>query len=339
MKAAMKLVVVLGVFLFGSGLCAASENCISITGAVKNPAEIALSSLEKHASVEVQLNEIRTDGTFSGAFKFRGMPLGDLIEIAGIEKRDTDFNKPVDLAVLVRNKTGQMVTLSWGELFYKNRGNIIIATSAHPIFPHKGIDHFKNKEDYQVMMKILNRDIIFPKLIISSDGYADRSIEAVTEIEVYDLHPDVPGKKSPNAYSEHISINGAVKNPITIDKLPERAFTTVTTHIVGEGRGYHGTYEYSGIPLREIIMETQPEIGLNTVFLVSAPDAYRALLSYGELFLNPHGDRIILAGHENGKPIATCGRVTMILPDDLMADREVKALKRIEVISLENRNK
>ena len=126
---------------------------------------------------------------------------------------------------------------------------------------------------------------------------------------------------------------------VFLSRLPAHAFTAVTTHIVGEGRGYHGTYEYSGMSLRKIIMGTQPEIGFNTVFLVSAPDAYRALLSYGELFLNPHGERIILANKKNGKPIAKNGKFVMILPDDLMADREVKAVKRIQVISLEDRTR
>lgn len=148
-----------------------------------------------------------------------------------------------------------------------------------------------------------------------------------------------PEKKSPDAYSKHVSIDGAVKNSLTIDKLPAHAFTGVTIHVVGEGHGYHGTCEYSGMSLRKIIMGTQSETGLNTVFLVSAPDAYRALLSYGEFFLNPHGERIILADKKNGKPIAKNGKFVMILPDDLMADRNVKAVKRIQVISLEDRNR
>ena len=339
MRATIKVIVCWGVFLFSSGLCVASDNSVSITGAVKSPINIALTSLEKLASAEVQLNDICTDGTFSGVFKFRGVPLRDLLELACIKKRDADFNKLIDLAVLVKNKVGQMVTLSWGELFYKNSGEIIVATSARPIFPHKGIGHFKNKETYHDMMKTLNRDIIFPRLIVSMDGYADRSIEAVTEIEIYDLHPDVPGKKSPDVYSKHVSIDGAVKNPLTIDKLPAHVFTGVTRHVVGEGRGYHGTCEYSGMSLKKIIMEMRPETGLNTVFLVSAPDAYRSLLSYGELFLNPHGERIILADKKNGKPIAKNGTFIMILPDDLMADREVKAVKKIQVLSLGTRFK
>lgn len=337
MKAVIKLFVVCCVFFVSAGLSAASETRLSIIGDVRNPLDITLASLEKLASAEVQLNEIRTDGTFNGAFKFRGVPLGDLLELAYIEKKDTDFKKPVDMAVLVKNKTGQMVTLSWGEVFYKNRGTVIIATSARPILPHKGIDHFKDKEEYHRMMKILNREIIFPKLIVCSDGHADRSIEAVAEIKAYDLHPHVPGKKSPNAYSETVTIDGVVKSQMIMDKLPPHTTTTVTAHVVGEGRGYHGTHEYSGISLKELIMKAQPELGLNTVFLVSAPDAYRALLSYGELFLNPYGARIILANKANGNPLSKNGKFAMVLPDDLMADREVKAVKRIEVISLETK--
>ena len=332
----MKWIVFWSMFLFGSGAYAALEGGIAITGAVRNPVHITEDTLEKFSSCEVQLNEIHSDKTFSGIFKFWGVPLKDLLELAGVEKKNTDFKKPVDLAVLVKSKTGQRVTLSWGELFYKNRENVIIATSARAILPHKGIDHFENKAAYDDMMKILHRRIIFPKLVVSSDGYADRSIEDVAEIEVYDLHPLVSGQKSPNAYSERIRIDGAVKQPVTMDQLPAGASTTVTAHVVGEGRGYHGTHTYRGISLKKLIMETLPELGLNTVFLLSAPDAYRALLSYGELFLNPHGQRIILADQADGSPIKTNGKFILILPDDLMADREVKAVARIEVISLSN---
>ena len=87
MRATIKVIVCWGVFLFSSGLCVASDNSVSITGAVKSPVNIALTSLEKLVSTEVHLNDIRTDGTFSGVFKFRGVPLRDLLELACIKKK------------------------------------------------------------------------------------------------------------------------------------------------------------------------------------------------------------------------------------------------------------
>jgi hypothetical protein len=316
-------------------LCAKATGEVNITGAVRSPLEITISSLETLSASEVHLNDIVKDGKFNGVFEFRGVPLRDLLDFAGVEKTETDFRKPIDLAILVRNKAGKMVTLSWGEVFYRNKEEIILATSAKPVFPEKGIDHFESKDEYHQMIQTLNRTVDFPRLIVRSDFYTDRSIEGVTEIEVYDLRPDVPGKKSPHPYSEDFVVNGSVMKPYTMDRFDESSLKEIRAHIVGEGRGYHGTHDLRGLSLKGLIMAAQPNLNLNTVFLVSAPDAYRSLLSYGELFLNPHSDRIQVTSERDGKPIKENGKFIMILPDDLFADREVKAVRRIEVISLE----
>jgi hypothetical protein len=75
------------------------------------------------------------------------------------------------------------------------------------------------------------------------------------------------------------------------------------------------------------------EADLDTVFLLSAPDGYRALLSYGELFQTLSGDRILISDR-NDKPAKKGGLFNLIIPDDLMADRWVYAVDKIEVIPL-----
>jgi len=339
MKKGIKVFAFFSLVFSSPGLYAEAGSGVNITGAVRNPLEITMSSLETLSASEVQLNDIIEDGKFNGVFEVRGVPLKDVLDLAHVEKKETDFKKPIDLAILVRNNTGQMVTLSWGEVFYRNKEEVILATSAKPVFPKKGIDHFENKDEYHQMIKILNRTVGFPRLIVRSDFYTDRSIEGVTEIEVYDLRPDVPGKKSPNPHSGNFLVNGTVIKPYTTDRFDEPSLRKITAHIVGEGRGYHGTHDLRGISLKELIMAAKPNLGLNTVFLVSAPDAYRSLLSYGEVFLNPHSDRILVASERDGKPIKEGGKFIMVLPDDLLADREVKAVRKIEVISLEKQNR
>ncbi|MBN1830702.1 MAG: hypothetical protein JW896_01165 [Deltaproteobacteria bacterium] len=319
-----------------SGLRAEAGSGVKITGAVGSPLEIMMSSLETLSASEVQLNDVIEDGTFKGVFEFRGVPLRDLLDLARVEKKETDFKKPIDLAILVRNNAGQMVTLSWGELFYRNKEEIILAISAKPVFPKKGIDHFESKDEYHQMIQTLNRTVGFPRLIVRSDFYTDRSIEGVTEIEVYDLRPDVQGKKSSDPYSESFEVNGTVMKPYTTDRFDEPSLRGLRAHVVGEGRGYHGTHDLRGVSLKELIMAAQPNLNLNTIFLVSASDAYRSLLSYGELFLNPHSDRILVASERDGKPIKENGKFIMVVPEDLFADREVKAVRRIEIISLED---
>ena len=310
---------------------------ILIKGDIRHPMGLSLKNLARMSTSEVQLNEVLQDGTFKGAFKYKGVPLKLLLSMAGIEKKETDFKKPVDMAVIIKDAAGKSVTLSWGEIFYKDMDNIIIATSATPIYPHKKAELFKDRKAYKAMMQTLNRTISFPKLVVRSDLYTDRSLEPITEIDVYDLRSDVPGKKSPDVYSEKFNITGNIKKEMTLKKLPAYIPQKIRVNIVGEGRGYHGTSELSGITLKQLIMDTQPDLGLNTVFLISAPDAYRALISYGELFLNPHGNRIIVAEKRDGKPIDSCGKFILVLPDDLMADREVKAVCKIDVISLDRR--
>ncbi|BBO83712.1 hypothetical protein DSCO28_42780 [Desulfosarcina ovata subsp. sediminis] len=325
--------------MLGFGLCRAAERRISISGSVRHPLEVTQVMLEKLAAAEVHLNEICTDGEFRGVFKLLGVPLRDLLSLAGIEKKHTEFDSPVDLAVRVTSSSGQSVVLSWGELYYKSTAEVIVATSAHPIFPNKSIDRFKDKDAYHRMMDILEREIRFPKLVVPSDRYADRSIEAITAIEVVDRCSDVGADPSPEPYSPQVTVGGEGRQPVTFEDFSEGEFITATIHVVGDGKGYHGTHAYSGIPLKAVIEQARVKADVNTAFIVSAPDAHRVLVSWGELFLNPHGDRIILARKEDGKPITRNGKFILIPADDLMADRQVKSVKRIEAVSMESGNR
>jgi hypothetical protein len=337
MRFQIKIFVFIFLFSLVSALTVWSEPLpsLSITGAVNNPLKMDVKNLDPLKTIDVQLNEISSKKDYSGAFIYHGVALKSLLSLAGIEKKATDFNKPVDLAVIIKNQAGECVALSWGEIFYKNPENVVIATSADPILPRKGLEHFADPEACQKMIRILNRKIGFPKLIITSDFLTDRCIENVTEVIVHDLRSDVPGEKSPNPYSETFSVSGKVTHPQTFEKLPDHSPVAIPCHIVGEGRGYHGTRVFGGISLKDVLRSSNPDMNLNTVFLISAPDAYRALVSYGELFFNPHGDRILIADRCDGEMLKEGGKFILVFPDDLMADRMVKAVCKIEVIHLE----
>jgi len=71
---------------------------------------------------------------------------------------------------------------------------------------------------------------------------------------------------------------------------------------------------------------------LNSAFLVSAPDGYRSVLSFGEVFLSPAGERILLVDTINNEPVKENGKFIMMPPDDVMADRWIKAVSKIEWI-------
>jgi hypothetical protein len=173
---------------------------ISITGTVKQPLNLSLEELSRFKTIRVQLNEVMKDGSYRGAWFYNGVPLRALLETASVEKEETAFPKAIDLAILVRNREGREVALSWGETFYKNSADVIIATSATPIKPHHECSSCHTPDVYNRYMKQFDREIGFPKLVVASDGYADRSIENVESIEVINPTPAMQVDKSANAY-------------------------------------------------------------------------------------------------------------------------------------------
>jgi precorrin-4 methylase/DMSO/TMAO reductase YedYZ molybdopterin-dependent catalytic subunit len=311
-----------------------SASSLAITGLVRQPLNLTRQDLNGFDSIRVQFNEVRSDGSFQGVFHYSGIPLKFLLELTGVEKEETAFGKKVDLAIRVRNKKGNQVALSWGEVFYRNPGGIIVGTSASPIMPHKNCRRCHDPEVYQPRLDEFQRKIGFPKLVISSDNYSDRSLEEISSIEVLDLRPKMPAKKLKKLYTSEFMITGAIKNDLTIKELDDYPRREITVTHLGEGRGYHGIDRFGGVPFKAILDKVDIAPDLSNILLVSAPDGYRSLFSYGEIFLNPSGDRMILADKIKGQPIKHGGKFILVPPDDLMSDREVKAVQKIEVISL-----
>ena len=334
MKKIFRNLIVLVVLCIACRPCSASSSTLAITGLVRQPLNLTRQDLNGFDAIRVQLNEIMADGSFQGVFHYSGVPLKSLLELAGVEKEETAFGKKVDLAILVRNKKGDRVALSWGEVFYRNPGEIIVATSASPIMPHKDCKRCHDPEVYKPRLDRFQRKIGFPKLVISSDTYADRSLEDITSIEVLDLRPKMPAKKLKELYSTEFTIVGAMEKAIAIKDLGIYPRREITVMHLGEGKGYHGIDKFAGVPFRAILDTAGVAPDLSKAFLVSAPDGYRSLFSYGEIFLNPAGDRMTLADRINGQPIQNGGKFILVPPGDLMSDREVKAVQKIEVISL-----
>ncbi|MDY6878999.1 MAG: SAM-dependent methyltransferase [Thermodesulfobacteriota bacterium] len=312
----------------------ALEAPLSITGLVKQPLNLTLSDLGQYQTITVQLNEVMTDHGYRGSFHFKGVPLRTLLDVAYIEKEESDFHKRVDLGLLVRNGQGKQVALSWGEVFYRNRGEIVIATSAVPIMPHHDCIQCHEPEVYQPRLDQLHRTIRFPKLVISNDTYADRSIEGITSIEVVDLRPKMPTKKMDKLFSPEFAVTGRVQKEVLIKDLASYPRREIDVRHLGEGKGYHGIDRFEGACFKAVLEKAGIEDDLTLVFLVSAPDGYRSLFSYGEIFLNPNGERMIIANRMNDEALEKGGKFFLVPPDDLMADRDVKSVQNIEVISL-----
>lgn len=321
-------------------LCRASpEPRLSITGLVRNPLHLTMDQLNQFQSIEVQLNEVMENGSYRGVFYYRGVPLRTLMGTASVQKEGNAFPKNVDLAILIRNREGKQVALSWGEVFYKNPGRILVATSARPIVPHRDCRACHTPDEYRQRLDQLYRKIKFPKLVMCGDGYADRCLEEISSIEVIDLSPGKRARKMQKLFSPEFTVTGRNMKTRLFSDLSGLPRQSVRVKHLGEGTGYHGINVFEGVPFKAILDRAGVKRALNLVFLVSAPDGYRSLFSYGELFLDPLGERVTVADKMEGRPLTQGGRFFLIPPDDLMADRDVKAVQKIEVISLKGQPK
>jgi precorrin-4 methylase len=323
-------------------MCFATElypASISITGEVKQPLNLSLDALGGFKTTRVQLNEILKDGSFRGAWFYNGVSLRTLLETAFVEKEETAFSKAIDLAVVIRNSDGQEVVLSWGEIFYRNSEDVIIATSATPIKPHNRPASNDKIDGSDRNEKQFDRKIGFPKLVVACDGYSDRSIENVASIEVVNPRPRMKADKSAKLFSPSFMVTGTVKHELTVNDLSGFARMEMRIAHMGEGSGYKGIDNFSGISFKTLMEKAGMEPTLSSIFLISAPDGYRTTFSYGELFLARNEANILIADVQNGKAIETGGKFVFVPSGDLMSDRDVKSLEKIEVIDLKKKPK
>ena len=322
------------VFSSFSAVNAEDNQKVSIKGAVKHPLELAVKDLMRFESVNVRLNEVTRDTQFHGAFTYTGVPLRTLLEIAVIEKEKAEFSKPIDLAIVVENRQGKKVALSWGEIFYRNPADILVAYAALPVMPHKACQSCHEPATYKQRLSEMNRLVKLPKLVVASDFYTDRSIEEITNITVIDLqlHRDV--QKQKELFSSQVTISGDGIKPFSIKEVSSFHHEKGTVKMIGDGKGYHGLRYIEGVVLSEILLKAGMKHDLDSVVLVSAPDGYRTLLSYGELFLAIQQNPIMLADRIDQEPIKKNGRFILITPEDLSADRWVKAVDKIEIKTL-----
>jgi hypothetical protein len=328
------LVLLVNVLVFFPLCLDAADTSLAVKGLVEKPLKLNVQEINRLPSIRVQLNEIMKEGDFQGVFTYRGVPLRNILEKANIQKKREHFYKGIDLALLVRNKQGKQVLLSWGEVFYRNPATILVATSAQPIMPHGECKSCHDPEFAKRWLAPLHRKVGFPKLVVNSDTWSDRSLDNISEIEVVDLRPDLPTQKIKELNSPGFEISGAGMTPVTVKDLSSFLKSRMRVSTVGEGKGYHGTQDVSGASFKSVIEGYVSKQDLNSAFLVSAPDGYRSLLSYGEIFLSPAGERVIIADSIKNEPIKENGKFIMMPADDLMADRWVKAVSKIEWVSL-----
>lgn len=334
-----RLGITFAVLLFTLVAAPASSPALTIGGAVRQPLNLSNEDLARFDTVTVRLNDLTRDKRFNGVFMYRGVPLRNLLEMAAIAKEGPGFWKSTDLAIVVRNREGKRTVLSWGEVFYKNPSNVVIAYAASPVIPHHEDSCIKCHPAslYQPVLDRLKRDISFPKLVLSNDFYADRCLEDIVSIEVVDIKADNTKKKPETTRTDSFTITDITGKSVPISSLSGHSPITVTFKEVGDGRGYHGIRNYTGISLPDLLRSVDNLRELDRVLLVTSKDGYRSTFSFGELFLDPLGERLVIAESKGATPEKNS--FTLVPPDDLAADRMLKSIDTIEILSVKDEPK
>jgi siroheme synthase len=315
------------------------SQALTIGGAVRQPLNLDLEDLARYDAVEVRLNDLTRAREYNGAFHYRGIPLRYLLKIATIAKDGPGFPKPTDVAIVVRNRAGKRTILSWGEVFYRNPSNVVVAYAAQPVMPHhpNGCSKCHEPGFYQPMLDKLKRKIAFPKLVLANDFYADRCLEDIVSIEVVEVAGSGGKEKSADSDGAAFTVRTVAGEKREFSSLAGHATVPVTFRIVGDGLGWHGLSHHTGVPLPEIIRKVEDPRVMDRLLLITSKDGYRSTFSYGELFLNPLGQRLVVcAAKENSDGVKTYALIT---PDDLAADRMIKAIDSIEILSLKEEAK
>lgn len=320
-------------------VCAAPAGALTIGGLVRQPLNLGASELAAHfENTTVRATEVGSDRQFHGAFVYRGVPLKTLLSLASVRKEDSNYQKPFDLAVVVKNREGKTAVLSVGEIFYRNGGEILVAFAAEPLMPgHTNCGACHGPSVYQPALDQLTRKIAFPKLVVTGDFFTDRNLEEVISIDVIEMPARADKKQMKGLLSSpKFSVSDGRGKAVEITDLAGYRRVEIDLKYMSEGNGYHGVKRVSGVPLKDILDKNGMGRDAHAVVLASSVDDYRILISDGELRLNPAGERILVADSVDGVPIKE-GKFTLFFPDDIAYDRTAKALSKIEVVRLEQK--
>lgn len=310
---------------------------LTISGAVQRPLALDRQTLLEFPTVTARLNDVHRDGQYHGVFFYRGVPLRLLLDQAGVVKTGGLFNRELDLAIVARSRLGEVAVLSWGEVFYRNPAEVLLALEATPHHPHKACDKCHAPEESKPWLDELARQVPMPKLIVTRDFYTERCIEDVISIEVIALGADhglhvEKGKGPKPLFAPSFELRGLGKTPLVFESpkgYPRRAVEAIQA---GDGTGYHGIKHFEGVSLRAVLEKLGVTPDPAGALLLSSPDGYRVLLSNAEVLTAQDGELLVLADRKDGQPESDGGRFHLVIPTDLSADRWLKSVARIDIL-------
>jgi hypothetical protein len=295
-----------------------------IAGEVKESGTV---NLENHYQREVIIKESLFDQTkgiqFTGAYRYKGYSLFDLLHSFSLEKKNAELFKPeTDVYILVENSEGDSVVFSWSEIYHTvNPHQIIIATAMAPVVPYRAEVDYPTGEKWRV--------------VSAGDLFAFRTLDDPVKITIrsFDTKDYPINRDIDPLYSPYISVLFEETELQTITPTDDEAMhQTYYTAFYGMGMGYHPVESFTGPTLASkmngILQPFDAKLNRTGLVCFVSLDGYRAIYSYSELFNRADQSAPLLAitqDRDNG------GHYRNFLPGDFYADRSVKALREIFV--------
>ena len=292
---------------------------ILVEGEVEEAGPVDLTALPVRSVAIKEMGLDKDERIFKGAFFVSGYSLYDILNSSKVKKSpENPFSAPVDLYAVVQNGAGEKAVFSWGEIYYRNSFDILLTKSISPINPVRAKTRHTVPAD--------------PRVICASDLLNLRFISNPSKITVRSFHGPVPKDKPEDIYSPELTIASGSSFTVTDigSGVEKRAYTDIG---YGHGMGFKGAQSVSGYLLKDLIasrLKITPEMIGRWIAVARAKDGYRSVLSVSEIMNRSDNQDVLLLDRKDSPG---SGRYTLFPAADFFADRDVRAVERIELMA------
>jgi hypothetical protein len=298
---------------------------LTIGGEIENPGPVDFSVLPLRQIVVKETTFNSENGNFIGAYQYEGYSLYDILDRIVLKKKNQDEFPPIiDLYVEIENANGGKVVLSWGEIYYPiHRHEIIIASKVRRIVPSKTNDLWPLPAE--------------SKLVVASDLYTERNISSPVKITVksstlkYKIDREIK-----DMYAGEVKFfnKNSMVNTLKDKALADDNFVNYGSVFYGRGKGIHGSTPFIGVLMKDFTSgyyKMDQDILRTGLFIVSAPDGYRALFTYSEIY-NRNDQAEVLIVPMSG--VSDQGAYLLYPSADFFSDRSIRCLNEVRLVQV-----
>ncbi len=262
-----------------SDAVALNTGSIEVLGELKDPGQ---ARLRRQFKREVFIREARNENgqpEFTGAYRYRGYSLFDLLHPFEYEKKNAaEFPPGTDLYIIVENDQGETAAFSWSEIFHTTKPHqVLIAMEMAPIEPYRAEVDYPTDEVW--------------KLVSAGDLLAERHLTNPVRIHVHSFDEKTYpiDRDMDPAFSGRVLVELAGDPVVEIrkDQAEDHPSKTYHTAFYGMGMGYRSKPVFNGPYLHDFLEGhidlTDPCLLRNGLVCVAGIDGYRAVFSFSQL--------------------------------------------------------